>query len=124
MLNSNYSVAVAEALRKERNNWRHKMDLMSFLTLVVFAFALVMLVAGLFSAYFGSGKSRAAGIAMALIGLILGIVWADLVGDSGISPFTEVDAWDVVYNAIIDLLGIVIGALIAVGIFLVVVLKS
>ena len=42
------------------------MDLMSFLTLVVFAFALVMLVAGLFSAYFGSGKSRAAGIAMAL----------------------------------------------------------
>ncbi len=124
MLNSNYSVAVAEALRKERNNWRHKMDLMSFLTLVVFAFALVMLVAGLFSAYFGSGKSRVAGIAMALIGLILGIVWAYLVGDSGISPFTEVDAWDVVYNAIIDLLGIVIGALIAVGIFLVVVLKS
>ena len=76
MLNSNYSVAVAEALRKERNNWRHKMDLMSFLTLVVFAFALVMLVAGLFSAYFGSGKSRAAGTAMALIavGIFLVVV--------------------------------------------------
>lgn len=100
------------------------MDLMSFLTLVVFAFALVMLVAGIFSAYFGSGKSRGAGVAMAIIGLVLGIVWAYLVADSGISPFTEVNAWDVVYNAVIDLIGIVIGALIAVGIFLVVVLKS
>ena len=100
------------------------MDLMSFLTLVVFAFALVMLVAGIFSAYFGSGKSRGARAAMAIIGLVLGIVWAYLVADSGISPFTEVNAWAVVYNAIIDLIGIVIGALIAVGIFLVVVLKS
>ena len=65
-------------------------DIMSFLTLVVFAFALVMLVAGIFSAYFGSGKSKAA----------------------------------TVYTAIISLIGILIGALVAVGIFLVVVLKS
>lgn len=97
---------------------------MDFLTLVVFAFALVMLVAGIFSAYFGSGKSRAAGAAMAIIGLVLGIVWAYLVGNSGISPFTEVNAWDLIYTALISLLGILIGALIAVGIFLVVVLKS
>lgn len=100
------------------------MDAMSFLTLVVFAFALVMLVAGLFSAYFGSGKSKMAGGLMAVIGLIVGLVWAYLVGFSDISPFCEVEAWDTVYNAIIDLLGIVIGALVAVGIFLVVVLKS
>ncbi len=100
------------------------MDAMSFLTLVVFAFALVMLVAGLFSAYFGSGKSKMAGGLMAVIGLIIGLVWAYLVGFSDISPFCEVEAWDTVYNAIIDLLGIVIGALVAVGIFLVVVLKS
>ena len=97
---------------------------MDFLTLVVFAFALVMLVAGLFSAYFGTGKSRAAGGVMAIVGLVLGIVWAYLVADSGISPFTEVNAWDVVYTAIIDLIGIVVGALVAVGILLVVVLKS
>lgn len=100
------------------------MDLMSFLTIVVFAFALVMLVAGIFTAYFGSGKSRTAGVVMAIIGLVLGIVWAYLVGWSDIEPFASVAAWDVVYNAIIDLIGILIGALIAVGIFLVVVLKS
>ncbi len=100
------------------------MDLMSFLTLVVFAFALLMLVTGIFAAYFGSGRSRKAGVVMAVVGLVLGLIWAYLVGGSGISPFDEVYAWDVVYNAIIDLIGILIGALIAVGIFLVVVLKA
>ena len=99
-------------------------DIMSFLTLVVFAFALVMLVAGIFSAYFGSGKSKDAGGAMAIIGLIVGIIWAYLVGFSDISPFCDVATWDTVYTAIISLIGILIGALVAVGIFLVVVLKS
>ena len=99
-------------------------EFMDFLTLVVFAFALVMLVAGIFSAYFGSGKSRAAGAAMAVIGLVLGIVWAYLVGYSDIEIFAKVNAWDLVYTALISLLGILVGALIAVGIFLVVVLKS
>ena len=75
--------------------------IMSFLTLVVFAFALVMLVAGIFA-----------------------IVWAYLVGFSDISPFCDVATWDIVYTAIISLIGILIGALVAVGIFLVVVLKS
>ncbi|MDO5862373.1 MAG: hypothetical protein Q4Q58_06250 [Thermoplasmata archaeon] len=97
---------------------------MDFLTLVVFAFALVLLLAGIFSAYFGSGKSRSAGAVMAIVGLVLGIVWAYLVGWSDIEVFSDVAAWDLVYTAIIDLLGVLIGALIAVGIFLVVVLKS
>lgn len=101
-----------------------ELTIMSFLTLVVFAFALVMLVAGIFSAYFGSGKSKAAGGVMAIIGLIVGIVWAYLVGFSDIAIFADVDTWDTVYNAIISLIGILIGALVAVGIFLVVVLKS
>lgn len=96
---------------------------MSFLTLVVFAFAFIMLVAGVFAAGFGSGKSRACGVIMAIVGLLVGVVWAYLVGFSDISPFCEVAAWDVVYNAIINLIGILVGALVAVGIFLVVVLK-
>ena len=97
---------------------------MSFLTLVVFAFALIMLVAGVFAAGFGSGKSRDCGAVMAIVGLIVGVVWAYLVGFSDISPFYEVEAWDVVYNAVVNLIGILIGALVAVGIFLVLVLKS
>ncbi len=97
---------------------------MSFLTLVVITFALVMLVAGIFSAYFGSGKSRGAGVVMAVVGLVLGIVWVYLTAYSDIAVFADVPLWDIIYNAIVDLLGILIGALVAVGIFLVVVLKS
>ncbi len=97
---------------------------MSLLTLVVFSFALVMLIAGAFSAYFGSGKSRGAGISMAVVGLVLGVVWAYLVGFSDIAVFADVAAWDVIYDAIFSLIGIAVGALVAVGIFLVVVLKS
>ncbi len=100
------------------------MDWMSFLTLVVITFALVMLVAGIFSAYFGSGKSRGAGVVMAVVGLVLGIVWVYLTAYSDIAVFADVPLWDIIYNAIVDLLGILIGALVAVGIFLVVVLKS
>ena len=47
-----------------------------------------------------------------------------IVGFSDIEPFCDVATWDVVYTAIISLIGILIGALVAVGIFLVVVLKS
>ena len=96
----------------------------SFLTLVVFAFALIMLLAGIFAAGFGSGKSRLCGGVMAVVGLVVGLIWAYLVGFSDISPFCEVDTWEVVVNAVVDVLGIAIGALIAAGIFLVVVLKS
>ncbi|MGI5965151.1 MAG: hypothetical protein ACOX8L_04805 [Candidatus Methanomethylophilaceae archaeon] len=99
-------------------------DIMSFLTIVVFVFALVLLVAGIFSAYFGSGKSRVAGVIMLLAGLIAGFVWAYLVGYSDIALFADVAAWDVMYNTIISMIGVLIGALVAIGIFLVVVLKS
>jgi hypothetical protein len=97
---------------------------MDFLTILVFAFALVMLIAGVFTAYFGSGKSRKVGVALLLIGLIVGIVWAWLVGFSDISPFCEVYTWEVVRGALITLIATVIGALVAVGIFLVAVMKS
>ena len=100
------------------------MDLMTFVTLIVLAFALVMLVAGVLAAALGSGKSRAFGAAMAIIGLVVGVVWAYLTGWSDISPFSEVALYDAVYSAVVDLIGVLIGALVAVGIFLVVVLKS
>jgi len=95
-----------------------------FLTIIIFVFALVMIIAGIFSAYFGAGKNRAYGGVIFAVGLIVGVVWAYLVGYSTISPFCDVQAWDVMYNALINLIGVLIGALIAIGIFLVVVLKS
>lgn len=97
---------------------------MSFLTVVVFVFALVMLLAGVFTAYFGSGKSRVVGIALLAVGLIVGLAWAYLVGYSDIAPFADVAAWDAVYEAAVNIIAAAIGALVAVGIFLVAVMKS
>ena len=100
------------------------LDIWSFLTIIIFVFALVMMIAGIFSAYFGAGKNRAYGGIIFAVGLIVCIVWAYLVGYSEIDPFYGVPAWDVMYNAFIYLIAVLIGALIAIGIFLVVVLKS
>ncbi len=100
------------------------MDLMTFVTLIVLAFALVMVIAGALAAILGSGKSRAFGGVMAVVGVIVLVVWAWLVGWSDISPFCEVELYDAVWNAVVNLIGVLIGALVAVGIFLVVVLKS
>ncbi len=100
------------------------MDLMTFVTLIVLAFALVMVIAGALAAILGSGKSRAFGGIMAVVGVIVLVVWAWLVGWSDISPFCEVALYDAVWNAVVNLIGVLIGALVAVGIFLVVVLKS
>ncbi|UAL07775.1 MAG: hypothetical protein KRP56_00460 [Candidatus Methanogranum gryphiswaldense] len=100
------------------------MDIWSFLTLIIFVFGIVMMIAGIFSAYFGAGKNRMYGGIIFAVGLIVSFVWAYLTLWSGISPFNDVDVWTVMYDAVVNLIGILIGALIAVGIFLVVVLKS
>jgi len=99
-------------------------DLMAFLTIVVFVFAIVMIIAGAFTAYFGSGKSRTVGLVLLIVGLAVGVIWAYLVGWSDIGIFADVDAWDVMRDAIITIIAALIGALVAVGIFLVAVMKS
>jgi len=100
------------------------MDIWSFLTIIIFVFSIVMMVAGIFSAYFGVGKNRIYGGVIFAVGLVVGFVWAYLTIWSDISPFCDVEVWTTMYNAVIDLIGVLIGALVAVGIFLVVVLKS
>ena len=102
------------------------MDIISwdFLSLIVLVFALVMILAGIFSAYFGKGKNRAYGIIMVVVGLIVGVVYGSLLMDGPIEAIKNVLGWDVVYNAIVNILGVLIGAGIAVAIFLVTVLKS
>ncbi|AGI47047.1 hypothetical protein TALC_00032 [Thermoplasmatales archaeon BRNA1] len=95
-----------------------------FLTVVIITFGITMIAAGAFSAYFGKGKSKGFGLLVAAIGLIVLIFWLYLTVWSDITPFCDVNTWDVIYDAIINLIGILIGALIAVGIFLVTVIKS
>jgi hypothetical protein len=97
---------------------------MEFLTILVFVFAFVMLLAGAFTAYFGNGKSRKIGLALLATGLAVGILWAYLVGWSDIELFSNVQAWNVVYGAMVNLIAALLGAAVAIGIFLVAVMKS
>jgi hypothetical protein len=95
-----------------------------FLTILVLVFSLVMIVAGIFTAYFGSGKSRKVGVALLIVGAIIGLLWAFLIFGSDIALFADIPALDIMREAIINIIAALIGALVAVGIFLVAVMKS
>lgn len=97
------------------------MELMDFLSIVVLVFALFMLLAGVFTAYFGSGKSRTVGMVLLAVGILVGIIWAYV---GGWGNMIDVALWDVVWNAFVNIIAALIGALVAVGIFLVAIMKT
>ncbi|MBN1677701.1 MAG: hypothetical protein JW880_04110 [Candidatus Thermoplasmatota archaeon] len=98
------------------------MGLWEFLTVLILVFALFMLLAGIFTAYFGSGKSRMIGVALLVIGIVVGILWV-VMGLDSVSVI-DVDLSDVVWNAFLYILSGVLGALAAIGVFLVAIMKS
>ena len=98
------------------------MELLEFLTVVVLVFALFMLLAGVFTAYFGSGKSRMIGAALLAIGLIVGVLWIVMGLDS--VDVIDVNLSKVVWDAFLYILAGVVGALAAIGVFLLAIMKS
>jgi hypothetical protein len=98
------------------------MDLMEFLTVLILVFALFMLLAGIFTAYFGSGKSRMIGVVLLVVGLVVGILWVVLAMDS--VAVIDVDLSKVIWDAFLFILSGVLGALAAIGVFLVAIMKS
>lgn len=96
--------------------------LMEFLTVLILVFALFMLLAGVFTAYFGSGKSRMIGVALLVVGLVVGLIWGLLaLGEDGM---IDVDLGKVIWDAFMYILAGVLGALAAIGVFLVAIMKS
>ena len=101
------------------------MEVLDFVSVIILAFAVILLLAGLFTAYFGNGKSRMTGILMLVCSIVVGILWIFLCGGFGTDAIIkDVDIWNVFLNALIYIAGALIGAIVAVGIFLVAVLKS
>ncbi len=98
------------------------MDAWEFLTVLILVFALFMLLAGIFTAYFGSGKSRMIGVLLLVIGLVVGILWVVLGLDS--VNVIHVNLASVVWNAFLYIIAGVLGALAAIGVFLVAIMKS
>jgi hypothetical protein len=98
------------------------MDLMEFLTVLILVFALFMLLAGIFTAYFGSGRSRMIGVALLVIGLIVGVLWVVMGLDS--VDVIDVNLSKVIWDAFLFILSGLLGALAAIGVFLLAIMKS
>lgn len=102
-----------------------EVGLMEFLTIFVLTFALFMLIAGIFTAYFGSGKSRKIGGGMAAGGILLGLLWI-IIGSYLIleDPLIDVSMFHVIVQSVLVIAAAAIGALAAIGLFLLAIMKS
>lgn len=97
-----------------------------FLSMLTLVFAIASIIAGLFTAYFGSGKSRIVGGILIIIGLLAFVIFMWGAGwlsgfmgrPDGYLMFTEIA------ESIVAILGAVVGAAIALGIFLLAIMKA
>jgi len=94
------------------------MALEQWLTILLLVFGLFLILAGIFTAYFGSGKSRSIGVVLLVVGIVVGIATgylyhADIGNLSGL-----------IRESVLVIVAAAIGALAAVGIFLVAIMKS
>jgi hypothetical protein len=93
------------------------------LTLV---FAIASIIAGIFTAYFGSGKSRAVGGILVVIGLLVFVIFlygAGLLEFIG-TPEGLLDFSGTIVRGIVAILSALVGAVIALGIFLLAIMKA
>lgn len=96
-----------------------------FLSIALFSFGVLTLLAGGFTAYFGAGKSRRIGFGLAVVGLLALFLWIGLAFVS-IPALQNLAQWDSreVLRALVAVVGSVIGAVVALGIFLVSIMKA
>ena len=93
-----------------------------FLAILLLVFGLFLILAGVFTAYFGSGKSRTIGVALLVVGLIVGLATGYLYHAGDLGPNRGLG--NLIWESFLVILAAVIGALVAVGIFLVAIMKS
>ena len=97
----------------------------TFVTILLLTFAIVLLIAGAFTAYFGSGKSRKIGGGLLVGGIVVGVLWYWLARDGGpLSLFARGEFLAVVIGGIAVLLAAFLGAAAAIGLFLLAIMKS
>ena len=93
-----------------------------FLSMLLLILAIGTIVAGAFTIYFGTGKSRAIGGILFIIGIIVAIIFYNYTTGSiwNVSSW----GWKTVSMGIASLIGGLIGGLIALGIFLAGIMKA
>jgi len=99
-------------------------DLGTFVTILLLTFSVVLLIAGAFTAYFGSGKSRKIGAGLLVGGLVIGVLWVLLARRGGPLDGFVPSVLDSILGGIGVLLAAFIGAGAAIGLFLLAIMKS
>ena len=96
-----------------------------FIIVLFLILGLCVLIAGLFTTYFGAGKSRKIGMGLIILGLILGIIFTipQIRSITGIPP-EGTDVSEIIINAALILIAAIIGAAIALVLFLGAIMKS
>ena len=97
-----------------------------FGSILLLSFGVFTLLSGVFTAYFGAGKSRKIGLGLTIIGLLAVIVFAGFTW-GGIAAFRELGvAWSSreVTEGIVAVLAATVGAFLALGLFLVSIMKA
>jgi hypothetical protein len=92
-----------------------------FLEILLLIFGLFLILAGAFTAYFGSGKSRSIGVGLLAGGIVVGVVSAYWYHIANVSGNT---LGSLLWFSFLVIVAAVIGALAAVAIFLVAIMKS
>jgi peptidoglycan/LPS O-acetylase OafA/YrhL len=95
-----------------------------FLLVFMMIFGLGLLVAGIFTVYFGSGKSRGIGAGLLVGGIVLALLVFLMDYMNKIIP-GDLELWNsVIFPGLIFLGAAIIGGLAAVGMFLLAIMKS
>ena len=99
-----------------------------FLFVLILSFGIFSLLAGVFTAYFGAGKSRAIGGFLLMIGIVIILIWVyfGIMQDYPDDTILGIVHWEAAktLEAFLTVLGAIIGALVAVGVFLLAIMKS
>jgi len=93
-----------------------------FWSMLLLIFAIGTILAGGFTIYFGTGKSRAIGSILFLIGIIVAVIFYNYTTGA----LWEVGAWGwtTVKYGVVSIIGGLIGGLIALGVFLAGIMKA
>ncbi len=95
-----------------------------FLLVLMMILGLGLFCAGIFTVYFGSGKSRGIGAGLLVGGIVLGVL-VFLMDYMNLFIPADLFLWDsVIYPGLIFLGAAVVGGLGAVGLFLLAIMKS
>ena len=90
----------------------------------VLTFGLTVLLSGLFSSYFGAGKSRKIGLGLVIVGLLTLFAWTTITW--GIEVFITFQAWtpDQMAGGAAALAGGAIGGLVGLALFLIAIMRA